>query len=307
MNETNLLLVTVIVPCYNHEMYVEVCLDSIFRQTYKNVEVIVVDDFSSDNSVEVIKQLQKKYDFKFIEHKENWGLTKTLNDVIYNHANGKYIKPLASDDYLSDDCVEVLVYEIEQAGESFAVVYGKTQKFYTNLATNEKIYAGIFGSKTSPFDLLFEQSTVPAASTMFRKSVIIEVNGYPEASYIEDLYMLLRVTQKYDILFVDKIISHYRVNNSQSLSSNYPKMLASLTSILANQFVRNNDITYETVYKLYVRFETEYLYFIVSYLNMSLKINKRKALSLYKENLLFLIKKMQFKFLCTFWIKILIV
>ena len=72
-------LVSVIIPCYNHEIYIEECIESIFNQTYKNIEVIVIDDLSTDNSVMEIKKLKDKYDFLFIEHEYNQGLSKTYN------------------------------------------------------------------------------------------------------------------------------------------------------------------------------------------------------------------------------------
>ncbi len=249
MSENSLPLVTVIVPCYNHEKYVETCLDSIFRQTYKNIEVIVVDDCSPDNSAEVIKQLQKKYDFTFIEHKENWGLAKTLNDVIYNHAHGKYIKCIASDDYLTDDCVEVLTTEIEKLGNDYAFVYGKAQLFKYNDVTKINQANGIIGRHATFINLYCQrENLIPAMSVLFNKDKFILSGGFDLYSYIEDFYMWLTLSSKYKFLFVDKVVANYRVDTLLSMSKNNVKMRSSIIYILTKIYSQNIGLISSKVY-----------------------------------------------------------
>ena len=74
-------LVSVVVPSYNHGLYVEKCIDSIVNQSYKNFELIVLDDGSTDNSVEILTKLQKKYGF-YLEFNKNQGLIKTINRAL---------------------------------------------------------------------------------------------------------------------------------------------------------------------------------------------------------------------------------
>ena len=88
MKEENIPLVSVVVPCYNHEKYVKETIESIVNQTYKNIELIVIDDGSKDNSVKVIQELADKYGFTFI-HRPNKGLSATLNEGI-RLSKGKY-------------------------------------------------------------------------------------------------------------------------------------------------------------------------------------------------------------------------
>ena len=101
-------LISVIVTCYNHEKYIEQCLRSVFKQTYQNIELIVLDDGSTDGSKQIILKTLKDspFEVKFESHK-NMGVVKTRNKGI-ELINGKYFLFVDSDDYLPDDYVEEL-------------------------------------------------------------------------------------------------------------------------------------------------------------------------------------------------------
>lgn len=285
MSEDNLPLVTVIVPCYNHEKYVEICLDSIFRQTYKNIEVIVVDDCSPDNSVEVIRKLQQKYDFKFIEHKENWGLTKTLNDTIYNYATGKYIKCIASDDYLTDNCIEVLTQKIEYLGHDYAMVYGLAKTF--GYDDSQKIKFGHnMGLEYQSLRSLFMSNMVPASSVLFSKEYFYDVGGFDSSLFIEDYYLWLLFAANYKIAFINQVVSYYYLNNSGSMSSKVNQMLSSEFEIKAKVFLKNLDKLSTEDYLLSVKLLIG-SYYIVEYHKL-LSINKFRAVLLLIRNYSFI-------------------
>jgi alpha-1,3-rhamnosyltransferase len=95
-------LITVVVPCFNHSDYVARAVVSVLNQSYKNIELVVIDDGSVDNSVNVLKQLQDKHVFNLIEQ-QNSGVCKTLNRAIREAASGRYIALLASDDFWHED------------------------------------------------------------------------------------------------------------------------------------------------------------------------------------------------------------
>ena len=91
-------LVSVVIPSFNHKDFVLKSIHSVLDQTYKNVELIVVDDGSSDGSVELLSAASRKLGFRFIAQ-ENAGVCKTLNRGIQEFSKGEYICTLASDDY----------------------------------------------------------------------------------------------------------------------------------------------------------------------------------------------------------------
>lgn len=95
---------TILVVTYNKEKYIEKCLNSIFNQTYKNFELIVVDDGSVDNTKEIIKKYQKKYKFKYY-YKKNTGVADTRNYAI-SKVKTKYFMFVDSDDYISENVLQ---------------------------------------------------------------------------------------------------------------------------------------------------------------------------------------------------------
>src|SRR5689334_22961475 len=94
-------LVTIGVTSYNYEQFITASLNSVLSQTYRNIEVIIVDDCSKDNCPFLIKRWigENKLVCTYIQHQNNLGITKTLNEIV-SIANGKYIIFLATDDIL---------------------------------------------------------------------------------------------------------------------------------------------------------------------------------------------------------------
>ncbi len=126
IEENNLPLVSVVVPCYNHEKYVKETIESIINQTYKNIELIVIDDGSKDNSVQVIQEMADKHGFTFV-HRPNKGLSATLNEGI-RLSKGKYFCAIASDDILMLEKIEKQVTFME-ANPEYGMCYGKILYF----------------------------------------------------------------------------------------------------------------------------------------------------------------------------------
>ncbi len=118
---------SVIVPIYNVEPYIEVCLNSIFNQTYnKNFEVLLVDDCGNDKSVEIAKELIEQkcpsnQNFKIFHHKVNQGLSAARNTGI-SAARGEYVYFLDSDDLLTPECFEILLGLADKHPEAQMIV-----------------------------------------------------------------------------------------------------------------------------------------------------------------------------------------
>lgn len=108
-------LISVIIPVYNVERYLVPCLESVCAQTYTNIEIVVVNDGSSDNSPQILRRFAELDNRIVIVNKENGGLMAARRDGFFKSA-GKYIFWLDGDDYISLDCIEKLYDAVERWG-----------------------------------------------------------------------------------------------------------------------------------------------------------------------------------------------
>ena len=106
-------LISIIIPVYNVEKYLRKCLDSIINQTYKKLEIILIDDGSTDNSGKICEEYAKKDDRIIVIHKENAGVSSARNRGI-ELANGKYIGFIDSDDWIEENMYETLYQNLLQ-------------------------------------------------------------------------------------------------------------------------------------------------------------------------------------------------
>lgn len=146
--------ISVIIPLYNVEKYIEDCLKSVVRQTYKGrIECIIVDDCGVDDSLAITQSFVKTYkgniEFKIVHHTHNRGLSAARNTGV-EYATGEYIYFLDSDDYISDDCLEILTEPLHE--RDYDMILGDLQMFgnprdilflpeeQTSIVGNEEIF-----------------------------------------------------------------------------------------------------------------------------------------------------------------------
>lgn len=126
----NRILITISIPIYNCEKHIVNCLQSVVNQSYKNIEVILVDDLGKDNSIDLAKTFFEAHpdiEVKIIQNEKNAGLSVVRNVGIH-HARGKYIFFLDSDDEITSDCIEKMVKIAER--EQVEMVCGNTRSIY---------------------------------------------------------------------------------------------------------------------------------------------------------------------------------
>lgn len=112
---------SVIVPCYNTEKFIRKCVESILNQTYKNLEIILVDDCSTDKTYNILKQYAKDYvNIQIIKNEKNSGAGYSRNSAL-KVANGKYISYIDSDDYIDSDYYEEMIKTVKQNKADIAV------------------------------------------------------------------------------------------------------------------------------------------------------------------------------------------
>ena len=112
--------ISIIVPIYNVERYLEECIHSILSQTYKNIEIILVDDGSTDRCGEICDRFSEKHENIIVIHQTNQGLPHARNAGL-RWATGKYVGFVDSDDVISDHMYEDLIFAIEKESADMAV------------------------------------------------------------------------------------------------------------------------------------------------------------------------------------------
>ena len=115
--------VSIIVPVYNVELYLEECIDSVINQTYENLEIIIVEDGSTDNSGMICDAYENKDERITVIHKENGGLSSARNAGL-DSATGEYIYFLDSDDYIEHNAIELLVNDINNNDSVVSILDG---------------------------------------------------------------------------------------------------------------------------------------------------------------------------------------
>ena len=205
-------LVSVIMGVYNNEYTVKNAIESILNQSYKNIELIITDDNSSDNSLSIIKNYLNQKTIKLIENKENIGLTKSLNLMIES-SNGKLIARQDADDISLEKRIEVQVGQINKLNLDFVSSRAK------NLQTNKNI-PNI--SYNLPYKFLIKYKNPFIHGTLvIKKNVLLQLGNYDERfKYAQDYKLMIDAIDKnYKFKVLRKPL--YLLNTKNNISNQY--------------------------------------------------------------------------------------
>jgi len=181
--------VSVIVPVYNVEKYLKTCLDSLVNQTLKELEIIVVNDGSPDNSQKIIDEYAKKYKNIHSYIKENGGLSDARNYGA-KLATGEYIAFLDSDDYVSHDMYKKM-YEKAKSG-NFDMVVCDLNYIYENSDKIERAYSNLKNDTTNIKNAMI--NLYPAAwNKIFKKSLLNKGVEFKKGVWFEDVEFIYRL------------------------------------------------------------------------------------------------------------------
>jgi glycosyltransferase involved in cell wall biosynthesis len=217
-------LVSIAAINYNNAQYIIDTLDSINGQTYPNIELIIVDDCSTDNSVELIKGWLKgcTRQYKFICHEENKGVCVACNTGLKN-STGKYFSAIGTDDSLIREKIDKQVDLLEATGNEVGALYSDAYLMDVNGAPLEGFFIQNHRQfSTNPsgniYQTLLQGNYLPAMSLLIKRSVLEDIGVFDEGLVYEDYDMWLRIARKYEIIFSDFVSVKYRIRPG-SLSS----------------------------------------------------------------------------------------
>lgn len=218
-------LVSILIPAYNHENFVEQTLNSVLEDEYANKEIIIINDGSKDNTDTVINLWKNKNQNKInivYRNRENKGLTKTLNELI-SLSKGTYVILIASDDYLINnsilqrveyleshtekmvvfaDCIVVDANNNQISSSGISELYkARKQNFFTNKGIRREV---------------IERWSLCGPVLMLKKEIYSIIGGYDENLAVEDWDFALRAVSQNLYAFLDVKVSAYRVHGKNS-------------------------------------------------------------------------------------------
>lgn len=241
--------ISIIVPIYNTEKYLNRCVDSILAQSYKNLEIILVDDGSNDNSPAICDSYAKRDTRIKVVHKKNGGLSSARNAGL-DMATGDYIGFVDSDDFISSDMYEILMDNMDESGNVLSnVMYvrsyddGEIAPSKVPHTTDKEISSVQFAR-----ELMLHTGDVSVCTKLFPKELFSNVR-FCEGKLNEDLLFILEILTKIEkINFIGKI-GYYYFSRSGSISSGYGKAVEDM--------VGNSVVAMETVVESFPQLKAE--------------------------------------------------
>ena len=286
-------LVSIIVPVYNCEKYIDRCIKSLIGQTYKNLEIIIINDGSTDNSLEIIRKYEKKDTRIKLIDKNNEGVSVARNFGI-KHANGKYLTFVDADDWLELNAIEIyhnvmLEYNVDVVRGNYYLnknaesiykkgkMYEFSNKFFDSKGIQEKVVKRFLLSKKSITNfvmLLFIRTEIVKDIIHFNEHLFM----MEDVAYYFELFQSIN-----NIYFLDYPQYHY-FENSDSATKSKNKYLKNIEGIIdTNKYLINlmrkyNCYNKDFEKKLNASNLSTIMNYLLFYVRMNIKSNENKKL-----------------------------
>lgn len=229
-------LISIIVPVYNVENYLSACLDSILSQSYKNLEVIVIDDGSTDFSLQIAEKYAEKDDRVKVFSYENEGQSAARNHGL-SASTGSYIVFVDADDIILPDSLEIMMAFLKENNAD--IVEGEiiTGVIYKNKIKKSKIVYDVFNNKEAIEKVLYQNKMLPSPWGKLYKSELFENIRFKKGIIYEDLDIFYRIYEKATkLIYLNFPVYFYRNNEKSTINTWRPKRLdvLSVTENLEN-------------------------------------------------------------------------
>lgn len=242
----NLMKISIVTASYNYQDYIKETIQSVLDQTYKDWEFIIVDDCSTDNSVEVIKSY-KDDRIKLFVNEKNLGLKETLKFGI-KQASGDWVAILESDDILKQDYLEKK-YEVIKRNPNVAVIFNDVELFgdenrvknttptiieTSNLLQNKIYPCNIFD------DLVDFNRVLTFSAVMLNRQKFLECNLNTPMDKLFDWWLFLHLARKYDFYYIPEKLTKWRLHSGSYISYkeklfDYPVNVAALIDLIKKE------------------------------------------------------------------------
>ena len=227
-NEGNF-LISIVIPVYNAEKYLGGCLNSIQNQTYKNFEVILVNDGSIDNSESICKSFVEA-DTRFRYYLKGNGGASSARNFGLDNVTGDYVTFIDADDWVEENHLEVLINNIKENNSDMAVSsikkFDNSNNFYFRVYSNEEKYLLNYNKLNRVEFLVILPKLIPAnnsykvaVSKLFKKELVTDVRFDESIVYGEDLEFFFKIYNNINsISYIDEVTYVYRLHDERSSS-----------------------------------------------------------------------------------------
>lgn len=226
-------LVSIVIPCYNHAQFVQETIQSVIDQDYENIELIIIDDGSKDNSVEVIQEMIPACEERFVRfefrYRPNKGLCATLNEAL-EWCEGEYFSPTASDDILKQNKIstQLAIMLSKKEQKIIGVFVGIELIDSNNKSLRKRGHELDFGFK----EVFLRTAFMPGQAVMLNRRAIKAANGYDPEKKIEDLDIFLKLANAGGRFYsIKESLVQYR-RHDDNLSSKLDVMWPAIYKIL---------------------------------------------------------------------------
>lgn len=220
--------VSIIVPIYNVEKYLEECIDSLIKQTYRNIEIILVDDGSKDSSGIICDKYAKIDNRVIVIHKENGGQSSAREAGIFA-SSGEYIMTVDGDDWIDIDTVEVCINEINKYDDIDCVIYSYMKEFPNNSVpmhimdnsivfspkeAEDKVYRRLFGLLSEELRHPERMDNIVSCCMKLYKSEVAKKGRFFDIKVIgsseDNLFNMYALHNCGTVVYIDRCLYHYR-------------------------------------------------------------------------------------------------
>lgn len=205
-------LISVIIPIYNVEKYLKECIDSILNQTYKNIEIILVDDGSTDNSPNICDEYTQKDTRVITIHQKNQGVSSARNKGL-EASKGNYIFWIDSDDYVKEDCIEKLYNLLKKYDSDISIcdyTQGSDRDYvFVDNEVKEEVYDSFTGLNNIYKNHHYSFIMAASWAKLIKKSLYKDLK-YPVAKIFEDIYLSHHLISKCNkISYTNEVMYYY--------------------------------------------------------------------------------------------------
>lgn len=239
-------LISVVVACYNIKEYITRCLESLVAQSYRNIEIICVDDGSTDGSSDICDKIAEKDERVIVFHNQNMGLSDARNFGL-SMCSGNYITFIDGDDWVDSNYIEMLFRYLKENKSDISIV-----NFYIDTGTEKKpFYSGsnefVFDAKHALLELFYQKKyDVSAWGKLYKKSLFNDVK-YPSGKLYEDngtTYKIFMKAKK--VSFCNKPAYHYFVRHDSITHRAFnPNKIDGF--VLSSQMIKDIEIYDKTI------------------------------------------------------------